>query len=111
MSCCFCQKILPLCKVSVCGDIDFGITAQKQGLHKLELEFLGVIYNKFASFEVDEQIIFSASGLNENYTYTGKLYEPDGNLIVIQSGAVDYDCFSFQTTLSFQLTDETEGSN
>ena len=107
---CRCQKILPLCNVSVCDVIDFGIQAQKEGEHRLVLSYLGIEFTKLASFGVGQQIIFPASGLNENYTYTGTLFEPDGNQIVIQSGEIEYDCFSFQTTLAFAIDEPADGS-
>ena len=111
MSCnCCCTKILSLCKFSVCGDIDFGIQAVQGGTHTLELEFLGVTFTKEKHFEGDDDIIFPASGLNENYIYTGKLFDPDGKQIVIKKGDIEYDCFSFETSLAYAIVDEEEGS-
>jgi hypothetical protein len=113
MSCtCCCTKTLSLCNVSVCGDIDFGIEAQKDGVHKLELEFLGVTFFKEQTFAFGERIKFSASGLNESYCYTGKMFDPDGKQILIRKNEIDYDCFSFETSLTFEIAEiESETSS
>lgn len=104
MSCnCCCVKTLKLCSVPVCGDLDFGITAQVEGVHKLSLDFLGIqmIINK--EFDIGEEIIFPMTSLNENFTYYGKLSDPDGKEIVISKGGIEYDCVKFETSISVVL--------
>lgn len=98
MSCdCCCIKTLRLCKVQSCDDIDFGITAQISGVHKLVLEFLGRQISITKTFEPDDEITFPASSLNENFTYLAKLYDPSGKQIVISKDDIDYDCIEFKT--------------
>jgi hypothetical protein len=102
MSCdCCCKKTLNLCSVSVCDDgIDLGITAQVDGVHKMIVDFLGVQYVITQTFAVDDKIIFPVDRLNERFTYSARVYEPDGKQVLIEKSGVTYDCFKFKTTLS-----------
>ena len=101
MSCdCCCIKTLRLCKASVCDDIDFGITAQVPGEHKLILDFLGIQIIITKDFAFDDEITFPASSLNESFTYSGKLYDPSGKQIIIRKDDVDYDCIEFTTNIT-----------
>lgn len=111
MSCdCCCKKILRLCKASVCGSIDFGITAQVDGVHKMEFDFLGSTFSRFKQFAVDDKIIFPLDGMNESYTFIVKLYEPDGKQVVIKIDDIEYDCFEFETALSYAMNEIPESS-
>lgn len=106
MSCeCCCKNVLRLCRVSVCGDalIKFGTTAQLAGVHKMTLNFLGVEFSVSKTFTVGQAIEFPATSLNESHTYTAKLFDPNGAQIVIQKGAVEYDCFEFETVLAYTV--------
>lgn len=97
MSCC-CTNILRLCDVEACtGTIAFQIKAQANGIHKMELEFLGSLLTIEKTFAINDDIEFSAEGLNENFEYLVRLYQPDGGQISISKDAVTYDCFSFKT--------------
>lgn len=102
---CCCTKTLRLCSVNVCAEsvIDFGITAQVEGTHQLILKFLGVEVLIEKDFAVDDQMTFPVGGLNENFTYTARIYEPDGKQVVIRKDSVEYDCFEFQTVLKLAL--------
>lgn len=102
MSCdCCCKKTLNICSVSICDDgIDIGITAQVDGEHKMIVEFLSVQYVIVKTFAVDDKIIFPVSSLNESFTYTARVYEPDGKQVVIEKDAIQYDCFKFKTVVN-----------
>lgn len=105
MSCC-CDKILFFCKQKSCGEIDFDVKAQLEGVHKLVTTFIGVEITIEKSFLPDDKIIFPLDQLNENYTYTCQLFDPEGNKILIRKDDVDYDCFVFETVISYDVTIE-----
>lgn len=101
MSCnCCCSKILKLCKVNACDSIDFGITAQAEGVHKLVLDFLGSLTTLTETFGNGDEIIFPVTDLNENMIFTARLYQPDGKQIIISKDGVEYDCFEFKTIIN-----------
>lgn len=87
---------MKLCKVSACDDIDLGITAQVSGSHKLVVDFLGREITITKTFAASDEITFPASSLNENFTFSAKLYDPTGKQIVIRKDDVDYDCVEFK---------------
>lgn len=101
---CCCTKTLNLCRVPVCGTIDFGIVAQQSGNHKLVTWFLGmeIIINKI--FGATNPLVFDISSLNQDYVFDAKLFAPDGKQIVISKDSVEYDCITFQTMLVSSLT-------
>lgn len=106
MSCnCCCTNTLRLCKAPVCGTIDFGITAQLAGIYRMVFEFLGVEYTRYKEFEVDEAIIFPLDGMNESYTFTVRIYEPDNKQVVIQKDDIEYDCFEFETRMAYAMNE------
>lgn len=105
MSCC-CNKIKNLCDVALCGGmIETGVLAAKEGTYKLVLDFLGVEYTISQDFDPDEELNFSPEGLNENFTFTGKILDPDGDLVSLDdgSGGSIFDCLSFKTKLSYEI--------
>lgn len=101
MSCC-CTKILELCKVNSCGDINTGILATDTGIHKLVVDFLNVQLQVDAEINIGDEIIFPASTLNESYKFTGYIIGPDGEKMTLTKDAVDYDCLSFETVIAYQ---------
>lgn len=107
MSCC-CTKTLELCRVSICGtdNIITGANAPEGGNFKLVLDYLDVdvVINKT---QVNGQPLnFPSAGLNENYKYTGKIIGPTGDPVTLTIDEIVYDCISFQTGLSYNLTEE-----
>lgn len=102
---CCCTKILNLCKVAVCGEaeLDLHVTAQVEGEHELRLNYLGVQLSLKETFEADGAIKFPTAELNENYTYLGELFDPNGDKILIQKDGINYDCIQFETVLSYEL--------
>lgn len=101
MSCnCCCTNTLDLCRQSVCDTLDIGITAQLHGVYKFIVDFLGTEITLAEEFEVDDELEFDITGLNENMTFTGKLYQPNDKQIIISKDGVSYDCIKFKTVIS-----------
>jgi hypothetical protein len=101
MSCCnCCVNTLNLGCLNSCGAIlNTGIVADPltAGTWILELTFGSTsIY-----FSVDvldtETVIFTMPNLNESYTYQGVIIAPDGEIVSISQGGIDYDCIEFST--------------
>lgn len=66
-------------------------------------DFLGVQFTVEKEFDVDEQITFPTTDLNEDYTYHMKLVEPDGKQVIIRKDEIDYDCFEVKTIISYAV--------
>lgn len=112
MACC-CTRTKQLCNVPVCGDdavIHTGVNATEDGLYTLVLEFLGVQFRITVVGTTGEELVFPAHELNESYTFTGKIFAPDGELFTFEEGeepnVVTYDCISFKTVLSYVVSAE-----
>ena len=104
MSCqCQCTNTLDFCDQDVCGEIDFDVLAQVEGDHTLKLDYLQTKITLTQSFQVEEKIIFPVTSLNENFQYTGELYDPNGVKIVISKNGVEYDCIKFNTVVNVSL--------
>jgi len=105
MACC-CTNILELCKVPVCGSatIKTGVNVPEAGDYVLILDYLGIQVRIAETFEEGAELEFDASGLNEDYKYTGKIVDANGDPVSLPVGDFVYDCISFQTVLSFSLT-------
>lgn len=103
MPCC-CINVLNLCKASVCqtDTIVTGILAASDGEYQLVLDYLGnqIIIRK--SFLTGEALNFSASNLNEKYTYKGQILNPFGAVVSITVDEVEYDCISFETVMTYE---------
>lgn len=106
MACC-CKNVLHLCKVPVCGSslIDTGIIADATGEHKLVIDFLDAEFTIKANITSGQPIKFPSGGLNENYTFTGQVFKPNGDLIsfTVEGDETVFDCVSFSTGFSHQL--------
>lgn len=106
-SCC-CTNVLDYCKQDICGNaIDFDVLAQVAGTHKLVVDFMGIQVKVMAVFGVGDKMIFPTNLLNENYQYTGNIYDPNGAKVIVRKNQIDYDCFKFQTTLSLYSEPQT----
>lgn len=100
MSCnCCCAATYDLCKSSVCDNLDFGFEAQEEGTYKLLLDFLDAEVILQADLEIDDEVLFDITGLNENMTFTGKLYSPSGKQIILSKDGTNYDCIKFKTAV------------
>jgi len=99
MACCnCCENTLNLGCINSCdASFDTGIIATIEGIWILELNFSNVaIYYSFdaAMFDI---VIFTLENLNENYTYTGQIIDPKGNVVKIKVDGIEYDCIEFST--------------
>lgn len=104
MSACCCLKTLNLCKVPVCGILELNQLATGQSgdsnIYKLVLDFLDMTLTIEDEQTEGENIAFDINSLNENFEYTGQVFDADGNKVSIEVGAEDYDCIKFRTTIS-----------
>lgn len=99
MACCnCCEKTLNLGCINSCNaELNTGIIATIAGVWILELNFSNVtIYYSFnaALFDI---VIFTLENLNENYTYTGQIIDPNGNVVKLSIDGIEHDCIEFST--------------
>lgn len=108
MPCC-CLKTLNLCNVPVCGSliINQHATALESGAesgtlndYDLVLDYLQTQITLTEEQTEGENIHFDISMLNENFEYTGKIYDSNGDPIMI---GVFYDCIKFKTVMNVLL--------
>lgn len=105
MSCC-CLKILNLCAVPVCGilEIDKPATGNsgsgEDNNYTLVLDFLQTQITLTDAQTEGENIHFDVSGLNENFEYSGQIFDSSGDLVSIVIGEDTYDCIKFKTIMN-----------
>lgn len=103
MPCCnCCEKSLNLGCFNACNFIyNTGIVADAltAGTWILELTFGSV--NVYYSVDVldGETVIFTLTNLNENYTYSGQIIDPNGEIITLEVNGIEYDCIEFSTKI------------
>lgn len=110
MSCC-CIKTLNLCKVPVCGTLTIEKAAEafspaesgELNEYQLKLDFLNTQITLTEEQTEGENIHFDVSALNENYEYTGKIYNAEGSEVTITIGEDVYDCIKFKTIMNVSL--------
>lgn len=101
MPCCNCCKnTLNLGCFNACNYIyNTGIVANAltAGVWVLELTFGSV--NIYYSVDVKDgdMVIFTLTNLNENYTYSGQIIDPNGEIITLEVNGIEYDCIEFST--------------
>ena len=101
MACCnCCENTLNLGCINSCDAVfDTGIVADAltEGIWVLQLSFgsISVYYSTivFDGFNVN----FTLTNLNENYTYTGQIIDPKGEIVNIVIDGIEYDCIEFST--------------
>lgn len=105
MSCC-CVKTLNLCDVAICGVLEFDILATApiesgaENNYSLVLDYLETQV-KITQAQIEGlPVQFDVSMLNENFQYTGKLYDADGELVSIDKDGESYDCIKFKTVMN-----------
>ncbi len=100
MPCC-CVKTLNLCNTSVCGTLELDKVAVMESggdsTYRLVLDFLETEITIEQMQTEGENIFFPVTGLNENFQYTGKVYDGAGQLVEFQDGDQTYDCIKFKT--------------
>jgi len=110
MSCC-CTRIVKLCDVILCDDLELvlPITIPADGEYMLELEFMTSVVQKFADLTEGDSATFDKDDLNENFTYTGQVKDADGEVLSFDVDGVVYDCFEFTTKK--KVGEETAGAS
>lgn len=103
MPCCnCCEKTLNLGCLNACDAVyNTGIVvdALTEGTYILELTFGSVNIYYSVDVEDGETVIFTLTNLNENYTYSGQIIDPNGKIINIEVDGVEYDCIEFSTKI------------
>ena len=103
MPCCnCCEKTLNLGCLNACNAIyNTGIVvdALTEGVWVLELTFGSV--NIYYSVDVldGETVIFTLTNLNESYTYSGQIIDPNGEIVILEVNGIEYDCIEFSTKI------------
>ena len=107
MPCCnCCEKSLNLGCLNACNAIyNTGIVvdALTEGVWVLELTFGSV--NIYYSVDVldGETVIFTLTNLNENYTYSGQIIDPNGEIVTLEVDGIEYDCIEFSTKIIINI--------
>lgn len=104
MPCC-CVKILNLCKVRVCGVLELAQSATEaesgvENAYSLVLDFLDTTVTIVNKQQAGENIVFDVSDLNENYEYTGQVFDSAGQPVMISYNSAQYDCIKFKTVIN-----------
>lgn len=101
MPCCnCCQNTLNLGCFNACNFVyNTGIFADatNAGTWILELTFGSVNVYYSTNANKNEEVIFTLTNLNENYTYSGQIIDPNGEIINIEIDGIEYDCIEFST--------------
>lgn len=111
MPCC-CSRILNLCNKPVCGVLEFTheATAPESGaanIYTLVLDYLDTLVSIVAEQTEGENIRFDISDLNENFQYTGQIFDSRGNLVTIGDSGDTYDCIKFKTIINLNAATGT----
>lgn len=112
MSCC-CQKVYALCDTVVCDEQDLVLpfTVDADGEYTLELNFLEAVLRKTALLSSGDSPTFDKDGLNEAFTYVGRVLGPDGQPVSFTVDAVEYDCLQFTTKRCLTCTPTSSSSS
>ncbi len=104
MPCC-CIKTLNLCNAPVCGSLEINklVVAGSGETYDLVLDFLQNTVTLTQEQTNGENITFDISALNENFEYTGKIYDANGDVVTITVDGEDYDCIKFKTIMNVSI--------
>ena len=108
MPCC-CTNILNLCNVPVCGVLEIEQAAIGQSgsgevnNYTLVLDFLETQVTLTQEQTEGENITFDVSMLNENFQYTGQVFDSAGDLVSVTVEDIIYDCVKFKTIINVSL--------
>lgn len=81
-----------------CGEIEFAAEASVSGEFTLKVGYLGNIVTVTAEQTMGEPITFPLEGLNENFTFTGKVYNPEGVAVALVE---ETTCIQFATSTTY----------
>jgi hypothetical protein len=109
MACCnCCENTLILGCINSCNAVfDTGIKADAitEGRWYLILTFGSISITYFIDVKDGENVIFDMPNLNENYTYTGQIISPSGEIVNIEKDGIEYDCIEFSTKVGLYNTE------
>ena len=101
MACCnCCEKTLILGCINSCEAVfntRIIVDILTQGTWILQLSFGRVSIYYTINVVDGELVIFEMTNLNENYTYTGQIIDPNGEILKVEVNGIEYDCFEFST--------------
>jgi len=90
----------------VCGYLEIEKAAEgvsgsgEENDYQLVIDFLQTQITLTEAQIEGENIQFDISALNENFEYTGKIYDANGDLVVITIGEDEFDCIKFKTVVN-----------
>jgi len=104
MSCCnCCTNTLNLGCFAPCGlSIDFsdGVASGIAGDWSIQYEFGRRSGSKTVTLTDADPIVFTFTELNENYTFTATITDPNGDTYTQTVDGIEYDCFKFKTRVN-----------
>jgi len=90
----------------VCGYLEIEKVAEgvsgsgEENEYQLVIDFLQTQITLTEAQIEGENIQFDVSALNENFEYTGKIYDANGDLVTITIGEDEFDCVKFKTVVN-----------
>jgi hypothetical protein len=90
----------------VCGFLEIEKVAEgvsgsgEENNYQLVIDFLQTQITLTEAQIEGENIQFDISALNENFEYTGKIYDANGDLVTITIGEDEFDCIKFKTVVN-----------
>lgn len=93
----------------VCGYLEIEKAAEgvsgsgEENEYQLVIDFLQTQITLTEAQIEGENIQFDISALNENFEYTGKIYDANGDLVTITIGEDEFDCIKFKTVVNVVL--------
>jgi hypothetical protein len=109
MACCnCCENTLILGCINSCNarlDTNITVDALTEGIWILQLTFGSVSVYYSLYFADGAKVKFDMTNLNENYTYTGQIISPLGEIVNIEKDGIEYDCIEFSTKVGLYNTE------
>jgi hypothetical protein len=111
MPCC-CIKTLNLCSYPVCGSLvieqqatGLGSGAESGALnnHTLVLDYFQTQITLTVEQTEGQNIHFDISALNENFEFTGQVFDSGSNLVKFTVDGIEYDCIKFKTVINVNI--------
>ena len=91
----------PVCGYLVVEKAAEGVSGSgEENEYQLVIDFLQTQITLTEAQIEGENIQFDISALNENFEYTGKIYDANGDLVTITIGEDEFDCIKFKTVVN-----------
>jgi len=91
----------PVCGYLVIEKVAEGVSGSgEENEYQLVIDFLQTQITLTEAQIEGENIQFDISALNENFEYTGKIYDANGDLVTITIGEDEFDCVKFKTVVN-----------